>query len=707
MKHTTSIRLPILLLSAYFVINSLLSARAYGQQSGTVTFYVATTGSSSNPGTMASPFLRPEDARDAIAKIQGPVNATVYIRGGIYSFSKSFTVTGDGLDSTRHITFSNYQNEKVQFTGSRKLDNGKFTLVNDAAILNRLPAVAKGKVYQIDLKAAGITDYGKMQPHGYKLIKTAPLELFYNEVALTVARYPNDGYLPIETVTDGGTTVRNGSSNPKGAKFKFSDSRMNNWAHADNAWVGGYFSYGYSDDYLKVDNFDAASQTISLKNPSIYGVFATADASSEALKNAQKIRGFYIYNLLEEIDQPGEWYLDNTSGILYLYPPENSLTSADIEVSMLEDPILVLSKTWNVTFKGISFECARATGMSVESTHNTTISHCSFDDLGTLGIITNTHPNLPYNTNLLIESCSICNTGTGGVILDGGDLKNLTAAGNVLNNCDIYNYSRINRAFCPAVSMYGVGNKITHCYIHDAPDHAIVFYGNDHVIAYNHIKNVVNYITDAGAVGTGRDIGSTGNVINNNFFDNIVSQIGSSTAAVYLDDGSSGMQVNDNVFYKAGTAGTYHFGAIHVNGGSDNIFKNNVFIDCPQAFSNNQWSDKVWHDFVTNTNNGKTYRPGVDLHSGVYTQKYAHLSRVMDSTKLTARQNYSYNSLVYNVGVFSAGGSYVHKNVYTTTTDPGFADLNKQDFTLTKVPAALQQAADWKPAPFREMGVKK
>ncbi|MES1250219.1 MAG: hypothetical protein ABUL46_06010, partial [Chitinophaga rupis] len=155
-----------------------------------------------------------------------------------------------------------------------------------------------------------------------------------------------------------------------------------------------------------------------------------------------------------------------------------------------------------------------------------------------------------------------------------------------------------------------------------------------------------------------------------------------------------------------GTSGSYHFGAIHINGGSDNIFKNNYFIDCPQAFSNNQWNDKQWKDFITSTSNAKTYRPGIDIHSGAYAQKYAHIKRLTDSNNLATRQNYTINTLVVNVPVFSAGASYVHKNVVTDNGDPGFAD-RKADFTLTKIPAALRQAGDWKPIPFREIGVKK
>ena len=705
MKRTTSATASLFLSGLFFVISSLFPKSVFCQQAPT--FYVATTGSSSNPGTMASPFLRPEDAWNAISKIQGPLNATVYIRGGNYQFSKSFILKQDGTDSTRHISFTNYQNEKVSFTGSRKLDNSKFTLVSDPGVLNRLPAAARGKVYQMDLKAAGITDYGKRLSHGYKTIHPAPLEVFFNETPLTVARYPNEGYLPVETVADPGTTTRFGGKETRGAKFKLSDSRMNNWNKADNAWVSGFFSYGYSDDNVKVDTFDFQAQTIRLKDRTFYGVFSTSDVSNETLKNSQKIRGYYVYNLLEEIDEPGEYFMDEATGLLYLWPPGNSISSADIEVSMLEDPILVLSNTWNVSFKGISFEYSRGMGLSAEGTNHTTITHCSFDDLGTVGISATSRPSRPYNSYFSIESSTICNTGTGAVVLDGGDRKELIPAHNTLDNCEIYNYVRINKTYCPAVFLNGVGNGVTHCFIHDAPTQAIVFYGNDHTIAFNHIKNVVSYSTDAGAVYTAGDIGTTGNVISNNFFDNIASSINSSIAAIYLDDASSGMEIDNNIFYKAGTPGTYHFGAIHINGGSNNTFKNNYFIDCPQAISNTQWPDKQWKNFITNAASTQTYRPGVDIHSATYARKYAYLNKLTDSNSLAPRQNFTFNSLAYNVGVFSAGASLVNKNVYTTTQDPGFADPNKPDFTLTTPPAALQQAGDWKPIPFREIGIKK
>jgi len=709
---------------AHFFFFFLLVSATQGlrAQNNATTFYVAPNGQPGNPGTMDQPFQRPEQAFDAIKNSKGPVNATVYVRAGDYEFSKSLALSDETLGPDSHVTVSAWQNEKVTFSGGRRLDSKLLTPVTDPNILNRLPAAARGKVYVMDLNKAGITNYGKQQPHGYKVIRTAPLELFFNGKALTVARYPNSGYLPIGNVSDPGANPRQGDRSNRGATFSFEDSHMNNWSQAHDAWVGGYFSFGYSDDYLKVDTFDIANKNIRLKQAALYSVYSTDNTSNEILKNSQKIRGFYVYNLLEEIDTPGEWYLDASSGQLYVWPPDAISPSTDIQVSMLEAPVAVLSGTQNVSFKNISFQYSRSMGMLIENTQHTTIAGCTFANLGTVGVSAGnqlvdkkvayrTRPGNPgaddYNTDLLIQSCRIYNTGTGGALLEGGDRKSLKAARNVIDNCEIFNYSRINRTFCPAVYLTGVGNQVTHCYIHDAPDQAIVFYGNDLTIAYNRIEKVTYYMTDAGSVGTGRDIATTGNTISYNFFENITSTIGSSLCALYLDDGSSGMEVDGNVFYKAGTAGTYHFGAIHVNGGSDNNFRNNYFIDCPQAFSNSQWKDPQWRNVISDQGIAKVYRPGVDVHGDVFTKKYPYLTRLTDSVNLASRMNYSYNTLAYNVDVFSTGAGLSHKNPVITREDPGFANAANADFNLPSPPPALRQASDWKPIPFRDIGLKK
>ena len=42
---------------------------------------------------------------------------------------------------------------------------------------------------------------------------------------------------------------------------------------------------------------------------------------------------FYAYNLLEELDAPGEWYLDRQKGLLYFYPPSDC-QEADVRFSV-------------------------------------------------------------------------------------------------------------------------------------------------------------------------------------------------------------------------------------------------------------------------------------------------------------------------------------------------------------------------------------
>ena len=61
---------------------------------------------------------------------------------------------------------------------------------------------------------------------------------------------------------------------------------------------------------------------------------------------------YYAFNLLEEIDMPGEWYLDRSTGILYLYPPSN-LRQASVEIGMLAAPMITLDKVAYVRIEGL------------------------------------------------------------------------------------------------------------------------------------------------------------------------------------------------------------------------------------------------------------------------------------------------------------------------------------------------------------------
>ncbi|KAG8950486.1 hypothetical protein FRC04_007501 [Tulasnella sp. 424] len=87
---------------------STTSSSASAAASG---LYVATTGSDSNPGTLASPFLTIQKGVDTAT-----AGTTIYIRAGTYSPSTNIKISKNGTSTARY-TVKNYNGEKVIVDG--------------------------------------------------------------------------------------------------------------------------------------------------------------------------------------------------------------------------------------------------------------------------------------------------------------------------------------------------------------------------------------------------------------------------------------------------------------------------------------------------------------------------------------------------------------------------------------------------------------
>ena len=167
--------------------------------------------------------------------------------------------------------------------------------------------------------------------------------------------------------------------------------------------------------------------------------------------------------------------------------------------------------------------------------------------------------------------------------LSGGDRKTLAPGHNFVVNCRLWRYSRWSRTYRPGVAIDGVGNRIAHCLIYDAPHNAILLSGNDHVIEYNEIHHVCLETGDAGAFYMGRDWTMRGNVVRCNYFHDLPPTQGLSgepheVMAIYLDDTASGTTVYGNVCVRASHG-------VMIGGGRDNLVTNNIFVDCRPAIS--------------------------------------------------------------------------------------------------------------------------
>lgn len=680
-----------------------------------ISFYVSPTGNDINPGTTDQPFATLNKAKEAV-EAGATGNYTIRMRGGTYCFDRTVLFCNLGQ---KKVAIENYGDEKVVFSGGTNLQVSGFSLVKDKEILDRLRPGAWGKVVAFDLKANGIPFDSSLLQSGFgHKIRPSACMLYFNKELLQTARWPNEGKLSIGKVIDPGSKPRWDEPPYRGAVFKYDYDRAENWTKANDIWIYGVFSNGFSDDNLKVESFDIQDKILKTVQPHTYGVFSNKDKSTWDLAHARQLRGYYVYNLLEEIDLPGEYYLDRETGKLYLWPP-SSLEKATIELSELTEPFLVFYNTSGVSVSGIDFECSRGMGIFMDDVSDIRIANCSFSGLSLLGIsVSESYSSISLPSiknrvfdpemqarNIIIESCKFYKTGAGGIFMTGGDRKKLIPANNIITNCEFYDYSKIRKTDVTAIDIKGVGNIISHCYIHDAPHMAIHFWGNNHLIEYNHIQNVCTNTSDAGAIYAGRDPSAQGTIIRNNFFDSVI-QSENLVCAVYLDDGICGISITDNIFYRCGNPEKKGsgFGAFHINGGYGNFMGNNVFIECKRAYGSSLWNDKKWVGYLT-----RGVVPGrlakVDIDSKVYQDAYPMLKNLRDTLNLPPRVNYTSNDLLVRCGDF-AKGSYRSKSFWKTNDDPGFVDMKNNDFTIRQDAELFKKLPGFRNISFEKIGLK-
>ncbi|WP_330436284.1 right-handed parallel beta-helix repeat-containing protein [Streptomyces sp. NBC_00825] len=679
--------------------------RAQDQKS----FFVATDGKDSNRGTQAAPFATPEKARDAIrawrqgAPGRATAPVTVFLRGGTYRRTRSFTLEAqDSGAPGRPVTYAAYNGEQVRLVGGVDLPATGFGAVSDEAIRNRLPAGSRDIVREFDLKALGITDYGQIVQTGYGLPRTVtPPELFFNSKAMTLARYPSTGFLAVGQVIDPGGNPRSVLGDPdkmaaefaKGATFKYTDPRPSTWTDTSDVWMQGYWFYEWADGNLQIKAIDPAAQTVSTKTASMYSV-----------KAGQR---YYYYNVLEELDSPGEWYLDRATGKLYLYPPSD-LTGASVQLSLLADPMAVLNGCSNVTFSNLTLEGSRGDGIVITDGTSNTVTDCTLRLLGgravTIGDASVSAGPRGGSGNE-VRGCHIQATGQGGIALAGGDRATLTPARNRAVGNEIHDYSRLQLTYSPAVELAGVGNHVANNHIYDAPHVAILFRGNDHVIEYNEINDVVKETNDAGAIYAGREWTGRGTVIRYNFLHDIVGSGGSHFASgVYLDDCFCGTTVFGNIFYKVDTA-------FQIGGGRDNNISNNIMLSSGRSVT---LDERGLNWAAQNVAPGGAWGM-YDLLAAVPYQKepwrsrYPNLVNIADDQPAYPKYNVvEYNALctVAALDIAPSARTYgtVDRNL-TLTADPGVVTVVDGKPTLGNDDLIAAQLPGYQRIPMNRIGL--
>jgi len=99
-------------------------------------------------------------------------------------------------------------------------------------------------VVQADLRALGITPYGEVKGGG--------LELFFDDKPMTLARWPNEGFIKITGLVEPNTVDVHGAKGSKTGKFMYEGDRPKRWAGEKDIWMHGYWFWDWSEQRQKV-----------------------------------------------------------------------------------------------------------------------------------------------------------------------------------------------------------------------------------------------------------------------------------------------------------------------------------------------------------------------------------------------------------------------------------------------------------------------
>ncbi len=708
-------------------------------------FFVAPDGRDDATGSLTAPFRSLERARDALRSLRESQRlapgeaATIWLRGGTYPRTQPFELgPRDAGKPDAPTVIAAYRGEVVRLTGGQPVPADAFQPLRDAARLARLPAEARSHVLVADLRALGVKDLGTHRQYGHGLpVVAAPLELIWNEQPLEVARYPNTGAILMGEVTDPGSMPRTGDYSNRPGRFKYTDLRHERWVGVPDVWFQGYFHHGYADDKIRVAKIDPAKKEITLSAPHLY-----------AIGSGQNYNAYVALNIFEELDSPGEWYVDAATGHLYVWPL-TELATARVVVTILEQPLITLENTSDCHVRDLILEDARGSGVYIEGGARNRLTGCTLRNLGNLGVqfgyggrqtnppavddylgssvsreLGSYHSQIYHDTawerkagrDHVVEHCDIYNTGSGGILLGGGSKKTLTPGNNTVTDCRIHEFSRRNKSGANGIIVDGCGNRVVHNEIFDGDLQAIFVHGNDHVFEFNHIHHVARNSNDASGWYLGRDPSDQGNVVRHNFFHDVGRPDRKWTMGVYCDDATCGVLVEGNVFLNVASYGT-----VYSNGGHDIVVRNNIFIGGtgPAFQQKSMWWDFALDSFEYYWGPKSIYRKrmtqAVNIYEEPYRSRYPLLLDWLDPMPdgktfvgMYPRRNvFADNVLVKFEETVRLVGQHTQlewAQNFLTNKDPGFVDWAKKDFRLKDDSIIYRELPGFKRIPFEQIG---
>lgn len=531
---------------------------------GEVTFYVSPDGNDTAGGRSPNDaFATLTRARDAVRELKqsggftAPV--TVVLRGGTYRLAEPLLfVPDDSGTETHSVTWTAYPEETpmvsgaLRLTGWKEMENGLWTV--------SLSEVASGDWYFTTLFVDG-----ESRPR---------------------TRLPREGYYRI---VDYPSKDRDPWAAP-GNHFVFSPGDIQaRWKNLSDVEIVVLRFWVSSRQHIASVN--EKSNTVYFNEQTHYRY--SDDFSTDGAR-------YYVENVFEALDEPGEWYLNRPEGKLYYFPRaeenlEKTVFEAPVSPQLIRvegDPSQRAFVT-NIRFQGITFtqnnwmlpEGNPGDGQSAPEVEGAlyfrgaigcAVDHCNLVQLSSYGI-------------QIDEGCrknrfagnEMGHLGGGGIRMGGGDAysyPDLRTGENLIADNHIHHIGEIYHAATGIWIQHSGGNTITHNEI-DHTYYSSLAIGwvwgyrpsvtTHNEISYNHIHHVgQGVLSDMGGIYM---LGvAPGTIVRNNLIHDIESY-GYGGWGIYADEGSSHLLIENNIVYNTKCAGfDQHYGR-------ENIVRNNIF----------------------------------------------------------------------------------------------------------------------------------
>ena len=685
--------------------------------------FVSTVGDDSGDGSEEEPLRTLEKAIDVANEMREDSDKLIEIllREGTYSVTNTIKIINSQKDDSL-LKISAYQDEKVTINAGVDIPLSAMNIADSDftnAIIDKPNA---GSVLQYNLKDAQIEDFGEISLRGHLISdeKEAQAELSLNGEVQKLAGWPNGEYTGLIKPTDSneyGKRTKSGIAN--GCSFQVNYDRPSQWSKPEQAWLSGTIGPNYEFDYYPVSRFDSEEKRVYL--------------SRGALEKYYTEPYYRFENVPEELDEPGEYYIDRQSGMLYFYPPEDAPKDSVLTITMSTPTLDVSGKapnsmfrienSKNIVFENLIFKGGRGSAITGKNNSNIKFINCEINSFGENGI------RFDASTDITISDCKIHDVGQDGILfVSCGNYQTLSPSNIVVSNNDIYNFARLERSYKTGID-FGyrcVGATAANNHIHNGPHAGMIFYGVNNDIYGNEFDNLVTEFSDMDALycNNSNYPWERGNKIHNNYFHDIGKssmngrhQI--NVRAIRTDNRGCGLNIYENLFYNIGDGGNGNgnngIGAITAEGTRNRIF-NNLFVDCNEAYFNT-----LQYKEIETADDGTLYpdtiinSSGVEVANTINGAKVADLKKQMEKylpvygKQFPELYNYFYehpnmsktnefkNNMIINIAIplsnfngiqneegfrgsqmlTAASGNYV------STSDPGFVSYDNGNLELS------------------------